>query len=264
MKEKTTLLAGPWIGEFGWELFCWQAFVRKQSRKFDKTIVISRPGNKFIYEDFVDEYVEFDPKGTKTDSWLCPDSKPYKDLVMSIPHTHYLDGQFNIGIHYTQQGVRDLSGMFFGEQEFFKYQKETDIESYDIILHGRDKEIGPERNWPKEKWDELANILKEKYSVACIGKNEAFKIENTIDLRGISLEELTSLMSKSKIVVGPSSGPMHFASLCGVKHLVWSTEYNRVRYVKDWNPFNTEVVFHTKGGWNPDVQDIVNLIDKNI
>ena len=114
MKEKTTLLAGPWIGEFGWELFCWQAFVRKQSRKFDKTIVISRPGNKFIYEDFADEYVEFDPKGTKTEGWFCYDSESPKKLIETIKHTHYLDGQFNIGIQYTQEGVIDLSGMFFG------------------------------------------------------------------------------------------------------------------------------------------------------
>ena len=42
------LLAGPWVGEFGWELFCWQAHIRWLSKQFDKTIVISRKGHKFL------------------------------------------------------------------------------------------------------------------------------------------------------------------------------------------------------------------------
>ena len=34
------LLAGPWVGEFGWELFCWQGFLRKLSKQYDKVITI--------------------------------------------------------------------------------------------------------------------------------------------------------------------------------------------------------------------------------
>ncbi len=33
------LLAGPWVGEFGWELFCWQGHLRRISKNYNKTIV---------------------------------------------------------------------------------------------------------------------------------------------------------------------------------------------------------------------------------
>ena len=57
---------------------------------------------------------------------------------------------------------------------------------------------------------------------------------------------------------------MHLASLCGLKHLVWSTEYNRIRYEKDWNPFNTKVIFYGIEDWNPKHENITELILKNI
>ena len=48
----STLFAGPFIGEFGMELFTWQGHIRELSKKFDKTIVSSRPMYKFLYKDF--------------------------------------------------------------------------------------------------------------------------------------------------------------------------------------------------------------------
>ena len=34
------LIAGPWTGEFGWELFAWHAYIRALSRKFEHTTII--------------------------------------------------------------------------------------------------------------------------------------------------------------------------------------------------------------------------------
>ena len=30
-----TLIAGPWVGEFGWELAAWQGYIRALSKNFD-------------------------------------------------------------------------------------------------------------------------------------------------------------------------------------------------------------------------------------
>lgn len=263
-KNEQVLLAGPWVGEFGWELFCWQGHIRKLSKDFDKTIVIGRPGNEFLYSDFCDEYIEFNPESFKTDMWKCHDAKPHNHIVNNTPHTHYFSGNFNIGMLYSIDGVRDLNGLFF-KQEFHKYIVDTDLDGYNVILHGRNKSTGADRNWSKEQWETLSKILLDAgLSVCCIGNSEAFHLEGTSDLRSISFKDLTGVMNKSKLIVGPSSGPMHMASLCGLKHLVWSTEYNRVRYERDWNPFNTEVVFYSEGGWNPDTYKIKDIILKNI
>lgn len=261
--NETILLAGPWVGEFGWELFCWQGYIRKLSRNFDKTIVIGRPTNEFLYKDFCDEYIKFDPESFKTDAWKCEGAKSHKDIVYNTPHTRYISGNFDIGMRYTQQGVKDLRGNFFKNQEYHKYSSESDS-YFDVIFHCRNKSTGSERNWGKQQWEELYKLLPEDLVIGCIGNNEAFHIDGTIDLRNIDLDELVGILVNSKIVIGPSSGPMHLASLCGVKHLVWSTEYNRVRYEKDWNPFKTEVIFYSEGGWNPNPNKIKDIILNNI
>jgi len=263
MKTKNKiLLAGPWIGEFGYELFCWQGHIRRLSKDYGKTIVIGRPGHNILYSDFVDEYIEFDPDSYLTNGWRCEGSKPYKDLVSSIEHTNYIDGQFDIGMNYTGDILNDRQGLFFN-QVYNKYESNTEIESYDILFHGRNKKSGDVRNWDRDNWVKLSKSL-EGCKIASIGNDESFHIEGTDDLRGVSLNDLVGVMNKSKLIVGPSSGPMHLASLCGLKHLVWSEEFNRLRYEKYWNPFGTEVIFHTGGDWNPKVEDIKNIINEEI
>lgn len=263
MENEKILLAGPWVGEFGWELFCWQAFVRKLSKKYDKTIVIGRPTNEFLYKDFCDEYIKFDPESFKTNMWMCEGAKNHNHLITSIKHTTYLSGNFNIGISYNQNGVVDNKGWFFKEQEFYKYNGSSDL-YFDVIFHCRNKSTGSERNWGKQQWEELFKSLPDNLIVGCIGNNEAFHIDGSIDLRNIDLDDLVGILNNSKLIVGPSSGPMHLASLCGLTHLVWSTEYNRVRYERDWNPFNTKVIFYSEGGWNPDPYKIKDVILSNL
>ena len=73
MKRNKTLIAGPWVGEFGWELFAWQAYVRAISRNYDKTIVISRENSKSLYEDFCDQFISHNPVGGLADSFFMYD-----------------------------------------------------------------------------------------------------------------------------------------------------------------------------------------------
>jgi len=259
--NKNTLLAGPWIGEFGWELFSWQGYIRKQSKNYDKTIVIGRPGHKFLYQDFCDEYFEFDPCSYKTDMCRCDGAKDYSYLINQIPYTDYISGQFSIGLVFTNSGVVDYNnGMFYKEQEFFKYNSNQKTDGYDVIFHCRNKTVGNQRNWGYDKWVKLKQSLPKDLKICCIGNNEAYYIDGTTDKREVSLEELVVIMNNSKIIVGPSSGPMHLASLSGLKHLVWGSEHNRIRYNEVWNPFKTLCIYYSKEVWDPSVESIKNLI----
>jgi hypothetical protein len=269
------LLAGPWVGEFGYELFCWQAYVRKLSRKFDKTIVMSRPGHKYLYEDFCSEYIEFDPKSYKTRKHQCFEFDPEvdedtpaknvtidaaKDIIKNTHHTFYLDGNFDIGMRYNaKRGVIDTQDLFFKEQEYHKYDFKGSL-SFDLIFHCRNKSTGKERNWGLYNWKKLYESLPKNLNIACIGNKEAFYIEGTTDLRGIDTKELVGAINNTKLILGPSSGPMHLASLCGATHLVWSAECNRIRYERDWNPFKTKVIFYSREGWCPNPEEINKLI----
>ena len=69
MSERT-LIAGPWVGEFGWELFAWQAYVRALSRKFDKTIIICRENSAALYADFANDFIHVNPKTGLADSFF--------------------------------------------------------------------------------------------------------------------------------------------------------------------------------------------------
>lgn len=254
------LLAGPWVGELGWELFCWQAYIRKLSRNYKKTYVISRPGQAFLYSDFADQYHEFDPKSWETSLHRCFNMKANpSELLKKLQYDHYFSGDWEMPIFYDGNEFIDKEGCFYS-QEFHIYKPTKDVKKYDIIIHPRNKTTGSERNWNFNKWQDLVYSLRETYSIGCIGNMEAFKISGADDLRGIPLEDTVSYIGNCKLVVGPSSGPMHLASLCNKKHLVWSTEVNRLRYESVWNPFNTELKFVSEGDWDPDV----SLIEKSV
>jgi hypothetical protein len=51
------LFAAPWVGEFGWELMTWQAFLRKVSAQYEKTIICCRETSRMLYADFCDEFI---------------------------------------------------------------------------------------------------------------------------------------------------------------------------------------------------------------
>jgi len=259
--KEQTLLAGPWIGEFGWELFCWQGHIRTIAPDYKKVIIASRAGHEFMYEDFADEFVPvIIPPNAQSDSWFCrgmPENFA-QTLITNIKYDVRIPAK-NIGFLMYANGVPQKSTLF-GSQNFIKFESNTLDKSFDILVHPRNRDLGADRNWNKEKWQELINQLSEKYSIGTIGTDEAFELENTTDCRNVSVHDTVSLMNRTKLVVGQSSGPLHLASLATTPHLVWSSAHNKDRYEKYWNPFNTPVYFYSNYEWNPPVEFIYDKI----
>lgn len=263
--QNKILFAGPWIGEFGWELFVWQGYIRNLAKEYEKVIVSSRLGHEFLYEDFMSEFIPIRvPENALSDSWFCRGiSSDFADkLATQTKYDVRIPGK-NIGFLYGSDGIA-LTEPDFYKQDFIKYKSNTIDKSFDVIIHPRNKNLGNNRNWDQAKWQNLINLLIKNFTVATIGTHEAFKLENVEDMRNLSIRDTVSLMNRTKLVVGQSSGPMHLASLCGTPHLVWSTEHNRNRYFKYWNPFQTPVYFYSEMGWNPTPEFIFNKIIENI
>jgi len=242
------VFAGPWIGEFGWELFHWQGVLRQlHDNGMDITICTSESSFD-LYRDFCTDFVQIIP-GTETDAWRCNNWKPNitlenvtKKLGAIISPEDICPGEPNPR-----------------EQKLIKYgHKDDKLISNDIIIHARatNKCNSAERNWPVEKWEQLIDMIPQEFTVGCIGKKDsAYLIDGCDDMLDVDLGFLANFLQKSKLVLGPSSGPIHFASLCGVPHMVWSgydARRNRWRYEDFWNPFNTKVHF-LDCGWNPSV-----------
>ena len=252
------LIVGPWSGEFGWELFAWQAYIRTLAKEYDHTTIISRPASEPLYADFCDRFVEFTPSGGLADAFFMHGFDP-KTVLRGIiqdngitlgtgatlflprrlgfpPHTHY-EQLLIIGEHVIKP-------------EYVRYGSPDD-RLYDFVFHIRSRRLREEDNWSIENWQSLRDMFPDK-KIACMGtKEESGWIEGTADLRNAPLGELFNVLHNAECAFGPSSGPMHLASLCGLPHVVWSIPANKIRYEENWNPLTTPVLFDSTADWHP-------------
>ena len=90
--KERVLVAGPWVGEFGWELFAWHAYVRSMASYYDKTVCISSEHSKFLYEDFCDVFIPFEPaEGQYKDSFYKVGFQLTNKMVAEFLKTASLD-----------------------------------------------------------------------------------------------------------------------------------------------------------------------------
>tara|TARA_R110000824_G_scaffold45728_2_gene132052 strand:+ start:226 stop:1050 length:825 start_codon:yes stop_codon:yes gene_type:complete len=258
-----TLIAGPWVGEFGWELFAWHAYIRALSREFDKTLIISRENSRALYDDFADDFIAYEPSGGLADAFFMHNldiKKTFKDIITE--HQVPLNKETALIIprrigfpphtHHTQH---ILFGNHLVQPEYVCLGEEAERE-YDYVFHLRSRELRQEDNWSVENWQQLKDLLGDK-KIACIGTlDESGHIDGTTDLRGTSLKNILTILHNAECAFGSSSGPMHLASLCGLSHVVWSLNANKVRYEENWNPLNTPVLFNSDYNWHPTPQYI--------
>lgn len=249
-----------YVGELGWELFCFQGILRRMAKNYDRVIVASRRGHDLLYSDFFYIFVSLDNVGSYTSGPRCLDYK-YNNL-----HKQYVGKDADvIGPNKALARYDNPSKWRTIPQHFISYGRSLDT-YITFLIHARMKTRSGSnyRNWDIEKWELLVNRLKAEYPNVVIGaigtSDAAYCPHKAIDLRDISLRYLADYMNSVQFVLGPSSGPMHFATLCNCPQIVWSDESNRVRYKTDWNPFQVPVDFISEGGWNPDIDTIYNRV----
>lgn len=259
-----TLLAGPWVGEFGWELMVWQGYLRKIAKNYERVYVFGPVGHEVLYRDFSFAYFGNKISGVK-DCYFCTS----KEQV----------AKENQVIERDFKGERLNPAMRLGKRPWTK-EEQTFVRlgvageagyEVSVLVHAR-APIGkcPHHAWGLAHAAECVAALS-GYSVASIGSPDgALYVPGTRDLRGVSLETLTNYMAGARVVVGPSSGPMHLASLCGTPHVVWTDDKvysaigatNRRRYEELWNPFGTACTVLDQQGWSPDCKSVVEAVRK--
>ena len=259
------VIAGPWVGEFGWELFCWQAYIRAMSKVFNFTDVlcVTRPGRELLYEDFARVKVLKDIPNQGSDMHSCRGyslkkfidsySEEYPDYELILPFQS----------RYYGKSV-DIRGKQI-TAEFNALGQHTKNNQYPVILHARSRKHRSSDNWGRENWNVLVSkLVHEGIPFAFIGSTEeSLFVEGGVDLRGLPLRDIVGYLAGAKCIVGPSSGPMHLATLCKCPQVVWSgSDYNQDRYEKEWNPFETYVAYlgNECGGWNPNPEIVYRHI----
>jgi hypothetical protein len=271
------IIVGPWVGEFGWELFCWQAYARTATRHYNKVTVICKPGHEELYKDFATDFKYFD-------------TPAHGHADMSY-HTGLLDRNYIGGVKYEYPAdidvlptqcipfTPDKASQAYQSQTILWYEKgrtlsefklgptyhkygQVKVDNYgpNILLHARNRSGHRSGdNWSMEKWNELAEeLVKRGHTVGWIGsQEEALALDQGIDCRGITLENLTTMMGNAQVLLSPSSGPVHLAALCNLPHVVWTIESNRLRNEKIWNPFQTPLKFLSEYEWDPTVDHVL-------
>ncbi|MDO8610852.1 MAG: hypothetical protein Q7R95_10000 [bacterium] len=260
-----TLFAGPFVGELGYEVFEWQGYMRKLSKNFDSTIICSRPGHEILYKDFYSEFVPL-----TIDLCNCAGWTNYRYKYKKGIHEKYNPCE----IVYVDNESDAASILGNLEQEFIAYGNKSDEDKTDIIIHARDIKMNDSykrsRNWPIRKWEALVGeLITYGFTVGSIGTSECARyIDGTKNFMDIGLMRLADILSSSTMIVGPSSGPMHFATLCKCPQFVWTSNkvgighQNRYNYEKKWNPFGTKVMVYEEGGWNPSEKEVYDAIIK--
>lgn len=248
--NKLVAIAGPWIGELGWELFCWSNFLRawKQDHPSAHLVVICPQGHRVLYSDFASQILEHTMPVCETDMFnntaidpseithwleLARSTCPSDSIPVVIPHDSFKGRWWlehcNHLPTYTKLGRAGTSSPF------------------DVVMHVRqtDKCGTGYRNWPVESAQEVATWLRDLgLCVAAIGRNDSsFCPVGVFDQRGIDLSRTADLLASTSVFVGSQSGPTHLAALCGTPTVTWQTcEEHAQRVLYHWNPFDVEVL----------------------
>jgi len=229
-------LAGPFIGEFGWELFCWQGFLRKRRPDYDAMTVICRRGHQILYQDFADEIIEVDIPGDNVNMWkgsinVEPIISYYKQL-----------GNFTNFISFdTYQTRWWIEPNHIALQKFISYGHRSTV-GFDILMHVRSAFHCRTafRNWKQESAKAYVDwAIAQGMSVACVGRSQtSLHIVGTTDMRDLPLDHLVDIMASSRVIIGSQSGPHHLACLCRLPVIAWQTKSEHVERLSIyWNPF---------------------------
>jgi len=256
----TTLIAGHHAGEFGHMLMTWQGIIRKMAERYDEVVMGCERQYRYLYEDFTDKFNSFHYEIKTRNMWMT-NQRVYK---LGDDYTDFHSSKID---HIYPS--RELCLNPKTEQKFIKYGKFDENKKFDILIHARstDNLNTGYRNWPIVKWEELVLRYNKTRDIASIGsKDGAHWIKGTHDLRGVPLNILADTMASSTLLLSPSSGPVLFGLLCGLKSIVWSDipdrglYNNRDRYLKMWNPFKTPCIFIPE--WQPSVLSIAKEVDR--
>jgi len=249
------LLIGPVLAEFGHEL-CIAAMARKRGRWYKNVIVSTLPERQALYADFKPT---FRPHDIRVEcSVVSPVGTPPWDRIRAVG-MHEGDS-FRI-CEYTNYMCDRAEWIVYGEPKA-EYKGV-------VVVHARSRNHVLARNWPISAWQKVVTFLHGRgiKRIVSIGTmKDACHVPETEDMRGIDLAELMNVLRSALLAVGPSSGPMHLASLCKCPHVVWcggarsERMHTALRYRSLWNPYGTPCMAVPFATWRPPAAEVVRWL----
>jgi hypothetical protein len=261
-RPQKTLRVGPWVGEFGWELCWWNPMLRKLAEGCERVIVAAPKSSRHLYE-FADEFI-----GIKAEEAThCYKGRLIGEVDISGPALSP-DALWKAFGAHEFRCIR--SGIPVTTPKQWRCLGEPEaVPVADVLCAFRPPKFVsgqyvPGKEYPRGKCEEVVGrLLANGLTVACYGGKDNYWIEGTIDLRGLPIEVQCAALGVAKAAVGPSSGPIHLASLCRCPHVTWSaiSQTVGIRYRGAWNPFGAQLKFL---GPEPSPAEVVRAVTRLI
>ena len=245
--QRDVAFVPPVIAEFGHELMA-VGYLRYLAPNYKRIVVSTRKSRHALYTDFVKEFMPHPFKCECNIMSPKPGHAPPPDQVAAF---HMPDAQ---RVELCQHTSR-VPG------KWVMYGKADKNYLGVTVIHARSRNHVRARNWPVKRWNVLLATLRDEgliERVVCIGSPDAaVLVPGCEDARGLPLAKQMNILRSAEVAIGPSSGPMHLASMCGCPHVVWcggpaqeSGETSR-RYAAAWNPFGTPASAARYANWRP-------------
>jgi ADP-heptose:LPS heptosyltransferase len=263
---KRNLFAGPFAGEFGFELMQWQGFVRARRRHYDQVHVLTYPGRDYLYDSCRVHHHDIDLKNAGYWYGRFGPEEMQKMADAKAAEIGLKDYDvFNPSLLCTR-----YHKIIFWKQDFRLFEEPPlSAKPYDVLFHFRAvwKE-GPdhEKNYSPEMADELVRrCLDRGLSVACYGHpSYAYCPRDCADLRQTDLRQSVAAISSARLAVGENSGGTHLANACGKPTVIWSRGPEPVRFSLLWNPFRVPIYVMTTETWKPAPEDVCRYLMQSL
>lgn len=260
------LFAGPFVGEFGYELMQWQGFVRARRATYKEVHVLTYPGRDYLYEGCRVHHHDIDLKNA---GYWYGRFGPAE--MRKIADTKAAEiGLKNYDVFNPSLLCTRYHKIIFWKQKFRLMEEPPLSEKpYDALFHFRSvQKEGPDhvKNYSREMADELVQrCIAKGLSVACYGHpSYAWCPPGCADLRNADLKQSVAAISSARLAVGEASGGMHVANACGKPTIIWGDGQWRISPAFRWNPFRVPIYVVTKTTWRPTPEDVCAFIIKSL
>jgi spore maturation protein CgeB len=296
IKSNSLVFAGPFLGEFGWEISHWMPHIRWLRKQYPGRYLTtaSYPGRQALYNNIINEFWPL-PEWFVDEKYDCDcfealcEPEEYGKLINYFHNKCQGNGKFsNIIQTRTPRGfnhiLRSSNQVLFDKLTASEKPNETYktlMSEYGnkpcVIIFARDvhrkmfldivnncprsvSELSasgsflPTRNWPRSHWQDLFEMLYNKYSDRITfvigGLKESNCLTdmankyNVINLADIGNLDLTiAFLNNALCCICSQSGPMHLSLHCKCPTFIYGHEEYR-NAIED-NPLKTEVVHFT-------------------
>jgi hypothetical protein len=261
-----TLFAGPYTGEFGWELCCWNPRLRRYAREFDRVIACGPASSRYLYE-FADAYLDIEVLPGTSDFMHGTLSSPVPSLPVSPGEKIEM---LQPPWEWCRQELMNFRRPFPGSEDEKVWRDLTPALDgappiAEVCLAFRppklfNGKLYEDKAWPRDRCEALDRLLRAAgLRVVYVGgkDNYCFGDRPHEDVRDLSLQDQCAVLAEASVTVGPSSAPLHLSQLCRTGVVTWYARpksESEGRYESWWNPF--QAPHHFVGYTQPSVEEV--------